>query len=97
MAQDLERAICQTEDEPPFANNDRIAPNAAPPTDVFAFDTLLARLTQARAAMLAVQSSWDNEDANYTLPPKFVYQALWGVEELLGQGISAAETIAAAE
>ena len=94
---DLEQAISQTKDEPPFVNNDRIAANTRPPVDAFAFDTLSARIKQARATLVAVQSTWDDEDGKFGLTPKFIYQALWGIEELLDQGISAAETMAAAE
>src|SRR6201996_3529689 len=76
-AQDLERAIRLTKDEPPFATDDLVT-NAAPAAG--AFDALFARITQARASMLAVQSTWDEENANYSLPPKFVYEAFWGIE-----------------
>ena len=83
VGRDLEEAISRATETAP--HHGRMSRSDAT-------DTLVARIKQARAALVAVQCTWDDG-----LTPKSVYHALWAVEELLGQGVDAAEVVAATE
>lgn len=63
-------------------------------TDLKPVDILDARLEQARGVLAAIASTYDNQDEAFSLTPRTLNAALWGLETLLSQADAARDAMA---